>query len=129
MVGTVFIDESEIPDRFAGVINALCRVASEVSLLIARGPLAENLAKEVGSNSDGDNQKALDVIADDMFLEACKGTSVRFYASEEQEVVQDANPSGNLALAIDPLDGSSNIDVNVSIGTIFSVYDAKSDAE
>jgi fructose-1,6-bisphosphatase I len=56
-------------------------------------------------------------------------TSVRWYASEEQEIVVELDPQGHYALAIDPLDGSSNIDVNVSIGTIFSIFEAKDDAD
>ena len=79
----------------------------------------------VGENSDGDGQKALDIIADEMFFAQICTTGVRWFASEEREQVIEANASGTLALAIDPLDGSSNIDVNMSIGTIFSIYRAK----
>ncbi|MFT4999029.1 MAG: fructose-1,6-bisphosphatase I, partial [Planctomycetota bacterium] len=55
-------------------------------------------------------------------------SAVRWYASEEREEVIECNPKGRLALATDPLDGSSNIDVNVSIGTIFSIFEAKDSA-
>lgn len=128
MSGMAHIDATNIPDRFCNLMDEFCRVAGDVSLMIARGPLADDLAQEVGSNADGDNQKALDVIADSMFFDACMNADVRFYASEEQDAVVAANATGSLAVAIDPLDGSSNIDVNVSIGTIFSVYDAAEDA-
>ena len=66
-----------------------------------------------GQNSDGDRQMALDVIADEAFRTALAGTGVRWYASEELEDVAGLDPDGDLAVAIDPLDGSSNIDVNV----------------
>ena len=78
-----------------------------------------NLNKETSTNSDGDKQKALDVYADDAYLNEFKNSKIRFYASEEQEEVIDLGGDGKLALAIDPLDGSSNIDTNVSIGSIF----------
>jgi fructose-1,6-bisphosphatase I len=79
----------------------------------------------VGENIGRDQQKALDVKADEAFAAALTGTGVRYYASEERDVVVEIDRKGKYALAIDPLDGSSNIDVNVSVGTIFSVYEAK----
>ena len=106
---------AETVDRMAGVMAAIAR-------RIARGGLEENLAGARGTNTDGDAQKALDVIADDAFCEALAGSAIRDYASEEQDSVVTLNPEGTLALAIDPLDGSSNIDTNVSIGTIFGIY-------
>ena len=77
-----------------------------------------------GANADGDVQKDLDVFADDIFLDAMRHAPVALYASEEleQPVLLDADAP--LAVAIDPLDGSSNIDTNVSIGTIFSLLPA-----
>jgi fructose-1,6-bisphosphatase I len=81
----------------------------------------------VGTNSDGDGQKALDVVADRLFRGALAGAGVAWYASEEEEDVVALDPKGPFAIAIDPLDGSSNIDVDVSIGTIFSIYPAAVD--
>lgn len=118
-----------IPADLFPLIDSLCRTGAEVARIIARGPLGQNLAAAVGENAGGDGQKALDLIADDMFAEALKPLSVRWYASEEQDEVVGLNPDGKYALAIDPLDGSSNIDVNVSIGTIFSIFEAKDDAD
>ncbi|MBV1864257.1 MAG: class 1 fructose-bisphosphatase [Rhodobacteraceae bacterium] len=125
---TPCIKADKIPDSLYPVIESLCRVSIEVAKIIAKGPLGQSLGHEVGENTDGDGQKALDVLADDMFADALRSEDVRWYASEEQEEVVGLNPVGGLALAIDPLDGSSNIDVNVSIGTIFSIYNAKEDA-
>ena len=90
-------------------------------------PIDGGLDGEVGTNSDGDGQKALDVIADDAYSQALISTDVRWYASEEQEEVVSLNTHGSLAIAIDPLDGSSNINSNVSIGTIFGIYPAEDD--
>ena len=123
------IDTQHFPDALAPVIEALCEVSRDVAAIIAAGPLAGALGEGVGENTDGDQQKALDVMADEMFEARLRDTDVRWYASEEQKGVLELNPKGNYALAIDPLDGSSNIDVNVSIGTIFSVFEAVVDRE
>lgn len=108
------------------VIRSIARVARDLSRRIARGPL-EGHGATMGENSDGDTQKALDLIADEAFAAALTDSPVRWYASEEREDVAALNPAGALALAIDPLDGSSNIDANVSIGTIFSILPAGKD--
>jgi len=118
-----------VPERFQAPMGALCRVARDLSRKIALGPLAGELGAEVGSNLGGDTQKALDVLADEAFVAALAGSGIRWYASEERDDVLEIDPDGALALAIDPLDGSSNIDVNVSIGTIFSLYEAKDEPE
>lgn len=75
-------------------------------------------------NVQGENQQKLDVIADIRFIRALKnGGEVAAIVSEEKdEIIYTGNNNGKYVVAIDPLDGSSNIDVNVSIGTIFSIY-------
>ncbi|MBZ0128886.1 MAG: class 1 fructose-bisphosphatase [Rhodobacteraceae bacterium] len=128
-LATYLADHPEIPADLGDVVQAMCRVGKTLSRKIARGALEGAMGAAVGDNTDGDVQKALDVIADEMFFDALKGSAVRWYASEEREDVIEANPGARLALATDPLDGSSNIDVNVSIGTIFSIFDARDDAE
>ncbi|MEC7297186.1 MAG: class 1 fructose-bisphosphatase [Pseudomonadota bacterium] len=116
------IDPARIPENLRPVIEAMCATGAQLSRVIARGPLAGKLGAGVGENSDGDQQKALDVMADEMFEAALRGTGVKYYASEEQEDVLTLDEGGTFALATDPLDGSSNIDVNVTIGTIFSIF-------
>lgn len=123
------IDPSNIPVNLRPVIEAMCATGAALSRVIARGPLAGQLGAGVGENSDGDQQKALDVMADEMFEAALRGTGVKYYASEEQEDVLTLDEGGRYALATDPLDGSSNIDVNVTIGTIFSVFEAAEGAK
>lgn len=115
--------------RLVETVDRMARVFAEIALRIARGGIDENLGAARGVNSDGDGQKALDVIADDAFRAALAGGHVRDYASEEQDVVVTLNPEGTLALAIDPLDGSSNIDTNVSVGAIFGIYPAADSPE
>lgn len=81
----------------------------------------------VGSqNMGGDEQQKLDVLANIRFTRAlAKGGEVCALVSEESDTYVDLNNDGKYVIAIDPLDGSSNIDVNVSIGTIFSIYRRK----
>jgi fructose-1,6-bisphosphatase I len=83
-----------------------------------------NLAGNIGSmNTAGEHQQKLDVLANIRFIRALtKGGEVCAIISEEEEEIIEVNRDSNYVIAIDPLDGSSNIDVNVSIGTIFSVY-------
>ena len=126
---TRILADSTIPARFEDVIQRVAAVSAALSRRIARGGLEEDLAGARGQNAGGDGQKALDVIADEAFMEALRGSSVRFYASEEQDDAVELNGSGEFALAIDPLDGSSNIDVNLSIGTIFGIYPAEATVE
>jgi fructose-1,6-bisphosphatase I len=121
-------NNANIPKDLGEVVLAMCSVGRDLSRKIARGALEGAMGAAVGDNTDGDVQKALDIIADEHFFSALENSAVRWYASEEREEVIEANPQGHLALATDPLDGSSNIDVNVSIGTIFSIYEAKPDA-
>ncbi|MGF1658354.1 MAG: class 1 fructose-bisphosphatase [Rubrimonas sp.] len=117
------------PPALAAALEAVAAVSADISTLIGRGPLGGALGAAVGENTGGDQQKALDVMADDAFAAALAQTPVRWFASEERDAVEELNPAGTLALAIDPLDGSSNIDVNVSIGTIFSIFEAKDDRD
>ncbi len=123
------MDFTLVPQGLRPVIAALAAVGIDLAATIRRGPLGGELGAAVGTNLGGDGQKALDVMADAAFADALCGASVRWFASEEQDGVVPLDPAGAYALAIDPLDGSSNIDVNISIGTIFSVYPAKDDAQ
>ncbi|WP_224998183.1 class 1 fructose-bisphosphatase [Cesiribacter sp. SM1] len=88
-----------------------------------------NLAGAFGAtNVQGEEQQKLDIVANIRFIRALRnGGEVCAIISEEEEGIIDLdNPNGKYVVAMDPLDGSSNIDVNVSIGTIFSIYRRKS---
>ena len=107
----------------ARVILALAGAASAIAAEI-RMP-ATSLDEAAGAvNADGDTQKKLDVIADDIVLEALSGTGVASYLSEERDAAVPVDGDGAMIVACDPLDGSSNIGVNVSVGTIFSLLPA-----
>ena len=122
---SIELDDLGLSPDLADVMQRLARVGVQIARIISRNGLDDDLAAGVGTNAGGDGQKALDVIADDAFREALTGSAVAYYASEEQDEVVTLG-EGRLALAIDPLDGSSNINVNVSIGTIFSIFPAAS---
>lgn len=117
--------DSSVSEPLAVTVKALARAAEALAEVISSGPLGGRLGEEVGANIGGDRQKALDIIADELFAKALAPTPVRWYASEERPNAEQINPEGSLAIAIDPLDGSSNIDVNISIGTIFSVVESR----
>lgn len=112
------------PADAARVLTALAHAAIGVADRVRRGALAGALDADVGPAHDGVPQKALDVFADETFIDALRGTGVRGVVSEERDDPLELDADGTLLVAIDPLDGSSNIDANVTIGTVFSVLDA-----
>jgi fructose-1,6-bisphosphatase I len=84
------------------------------------------------SNTTGDDQKKLDVIGNDVFVAAMRSCArVRLLVSEEEEKVIffEKRPHARYAVACDPIDGSSNLDAGVSVGTIFAIYKLADDAE
>ncbi len=103
------------------VIQAIAGAAAEISDLVALGALAGNLGEAAGSNADGDVQKQLDVRTNDIVMAALRRAPVADVVSEELDEIATLDAHAPYAVAIDPLDGSSNIDTNMSIGTIFSV--------
>lgn len=103
-------------------ILAMAEAASALSRRIAEPPLEGRLGSITSSaNADGDAQRRLDLEAEGLFSAALTAAGVAGYLSEEVEAAAFLNPEGAIAVAIDPLDGSSNIDVNAPIGTIFSI--------
>ena len=117
-------------DAIAKIINTLGEASVSIRNIINQGALgaAFNGVKG-GSNSDGDLQKDLDVYADDVFMNALRAAPVALYGSEELANPVLLDPDAKFAIAIDPLDGSSNIDTNVSIGTIFSILPVVGDLD
>ncbi|MBN2630932.1 MAG: class 1 fructose-bisphosphatase [Rhodobacteraceae bacterium] len=118
-----------IPPGLYPLMLEMANGAMELAKRISRNGLDESLGAAAGVNTDGDAQKALDVIADDLFLTAARRAKIAYFASEEQEHTVTLLEDGAYALAIDPLDGSSNIDTNVSVGTIFAIFPAAATAD
>jgi fructose-1,6-bisphosphatase I len=112
------------PADISRALLAFAWAALPVADLIRRGPLAGPLDAAVGPSHDGVAQKALDAFADEAIIEGLKGAGVRGLVSEERDDPVSIDAEGTLLAAIDPLDGSSNIDANVSLGSILSLLDA-----
>lgn len=111
---------SQILRDIALASKVVNREVNKAGLIDIMGPMGSQ-------NSGGEQQQKLDVLANIRFTRALtKGGEVCALISEETESYVDLNNQARYVIAIDPLDGSSNIDVNVSIGTIFSVYRRKS---
>ena len=105
----------------ADALLVLTETAVKVAGLIARSPLTGGAEVVSGEeNASGDAPKALDLRAQDLYVDALRGTAIAGLASEEADGVVDLG-SGDFVMAIDPIDGSSNIDINAPIGTIFSI--------
>lgn len=103
------------------VIEAVAAAAIDLAALIADGPLAGITGQADGINSDGDQQKDIDVAADEMMRRAMRNAPVAAVLSEEAALPETLNPDAPLCVAIDPLDGSANLENNISVGTIFSI--------
>ncbi|KXB31911.1 fructose 1,6-bisphosphatase [Dechloromonas denitrificans] len=107
------------------LIEIVSRACQAISVAIGKGSLGGVLGEAGSDNVQGEAQKKLDVLSNDILLDANEwGGHLAAMASEEMDLphlVPHRFPKGEYLLTFDPLDGSSNIDVNVSIGTIFSV--------
>lgn len=110
-------------------VAAIAEAAVEISALIRRGPLAGSMGASKGGNTQGDDQKELDVRANDLLMNALRAARVAVIGSEELESPEIVDAAAPVAIALDPLDGSSNIDTNVAIGTIFSILRVPSAAD
>ena len=120
-------DRGQIPPPLRLLIETVARACKHIAISVNKGALGDVLGTthDSSENVQGEVQKKLDVIANEVLIEAnVWGGHLAAMASEEMDsihVVPDRYPQGEYLLLFDPLDGSSNIDVNVSIGTIFSV--------
>ncbi len=134
---TRFLIEEERADHINAdlrlLIEVVARACKTISVAVGKGALGGILGDAGTGNIQGEAQKKLDVIANEVLLEAnAWGGHLAACASEEMDdpyPIPDAFPRGNFLLLFDPLDGSSNIDVNVSIGTIFSVLKCPGDVQ
>ncbi|MDT7834844.1 class 1 fructose-bisphosphatase [Aquabacterium sp. OR-4] len=118
-------DRGQIPPPLRLLIETVARACKRIAIQVNKGALGDVLGTADTENVQGEVQKKLDVIANEVLIEAnVWGGHLAAMASEEMDtisLVPDRYPQGEYLLLFDPLDGSSNIDVNVSIGTIFSV--------
>ena len=113
------------PRDLAILIEAISDSCRTISYLVSRGALADVLGSAGTGNVQGEEQKQLDVLANDEMMAMAKACGVAAAAaSEEEDDARPLTPGAPYLITFDPLDGSSNIDVNVSIGTIFSILPA-----
>jgi fructose-1,6-bisphosphatase I len=114
-----------MPPQLRLLIEVVARACKRIAINVNKGALGDVLGSASSENVQGEVQKKLDIIANEVLIEANEwGGHLAAMASEEMDsihVVPNRFPQGEFLLLFDPLDGSSNIDVNVSIGTIFSV--------
>ena len=124
-------NDGRIPPELRLLLEVVARACKRISLAVTKGALGEVLGSAESENVQGEVQKKLDIIANEVLIEANEwGGHLAAMASEEMDdiyVVPHRFPKGEYLLLFDPLDGSSNIDVNVSIGTIFSVLRKQND--
>jgi fructose-1,6-bisphosphatase I len=118
-------EHGHIPAELRLLIEVVARACKHIAISVNKGALGGVLGSAETENVQGEVQKKLDVISNEVLIEANEwGGHLAAMASEEMDtihVVPNRYPQGEYLLLFDPLDGSSNIDVNVSIGTIFSV--------
>jgi fructose-1,6-bisphosphatase I len=111
-------------EAVATTLRELAGVAAEFAALLSRGALVGHLGRATGKRGEVDEQKEIDVLTNDRIVDAMRLAPVAAVVSEEMDGPLLLDGNGPLLVAIDPLDGSSNIDANASIGTIFTVLPA-----
>lgn len=125
-------DKGHIPAELRLLLEVVARACKSISHAVNKGALGGVLGSTDNENVQGEVQKKLDIIANEVLIEANEwGGHLAAMASEEMDsiyLVPNRYPQGEYLLMFDPLDGSSNIDVNVSIGTIFSVLKKPEDS-
>ncbi len=118
-------EHGRIPGQLRLLIEVVARACKRIAIAVNKGELGGVLGSAQTENVQGEVQKKLDIISNEVLIEANEwGGHLAAMASEEMDtihLVPNRYPQGEYLLLYDPLDGSSNIDVNVSIGTIFSV--------
>ena len=121
---TEYLTARSTDPQLTDLISAICACCSDIAGELQVGALTGILGALEDTNVQGETQKQLDVIANDMLKDALlKLPTVAGIASEEEDLPVAGNADGRFLVLFDPLDGSSNIDVNVSVGTIFSVLE------
>lgn len=121
---TEYLSDQSTEPELTALIEAICNCCQDITKLLQQGAVTGILGALEDTNVQGETQKQLDVISNDLLKEALlKLPTVAGIASEEEDLPVAGNPGGRFLVLFDPLDGSSNIDVNVSVGTIFSILE------
>ncbi|KAF9887986.1 Fructose-1,6-bisphosphatase [Aspergillus nanangensis] len=121
-------EQTKVPEAtgdFTLLTHALQFAFKSIAYYIRRASLINLTGLAGSSNTTGDDQKKLDVIGNDIFIAAMRGSGkCRLLVSEEEEevIIFDEHPDARYAVVCDPIDGSSNLDAGVSVGTIFGIF-------
>lgn len=116
------VPEGPFTRDLAALLVDVAAVTKAISAAVGKGPLAGLSGLAGSENSQGEAQKKLDLIADELFLRGVEWSGlVGALASEEMQEVRPVGGKGRLALVFDPIDGSDNLDLNLPVGTIFSI--------
>lgn len=114
--------------ELVALVDIILGAATQIAQCVRQGALAGVLGSTDDENIQGETQKKLDVIANQLLKDALlQCTDVCALASEEEDTPVVGNPEGKYLVAFDPLDGSSNIDINGQVGTIFTIFPALRD--
>lgn len=119
------LQEDGAPMELILLIRTLLAGCKEISFRVSQGALAGVLGSLLSENVQGETQKKLDVISNQILKDILKESGyVKSISSEEEDDVVACHPDGKYLVSFDPLDGSSNTDINSLIGTIFSITHA-----
>ena len=123
------LESQNVAGNLSELITAIGSTCFDIAKLLHHGPMNDILGLAGAENVQGEDQKKLDVISNDMLKsDLAKTGLVRGIASEEEEHCVGCHKDGEFLVLFDPLDGSSNIDINSLVGTIFSIYSASGNA-
>lgn len=118
-----YLHSAKIDLSLIELAQLLAATGNQISHLVRQGALANILGYAESQNVQGEDQKKLDIISNQLMKDSLMSlSSVAAIASEEEDNLVPANTNGKFLVAFDPLDGSSNIDINGQIGTIFTIY-------
>ena len=122
---TQWLAAQTVEPKLASVVATMAAASAEIAGVLRLAPIAGQTGLAGHTNVQGEAQKALDVISNDIVLNHIReNAEISILVSEELDEEVRLDTSGPFMVATDPLDGSSNLDVNVTVGTIFSVLDA-----
>jgi fructose-1,6-bisphosphatase I len=122
---TPVLREDGVDLDLISLIRTILAACKEISFRVSQGALSDVLGSTLDENIQGETQKRLDIVSNQLFKDiTLESGFCRAIMSEEEEFSVAGNPDGNYLVAFDPLDGSSNIDINSLIGTIFSIMKA-----
>lgn len=118
------LHKDNVDPQLISLINTLMAACKEISFRLHQGELAGILGSTLDENIQGETQKKLDIISNQLIKDILLESGlVRAIASEEEDTIVAGSPNGRYLVCFDPLDGSSNIDINSLVGTIFSIME------